>query len=102
MNNNGWSQMITGGKCVHFSCGYQWMMDDWLVVEPMDGDIHIWFIYGQYMDNLWISMDNLWICLVVEPTPLTCMSLSVGMMTFPISMEKQRMFQTTNEIECSG
>ena len=45
----------------------------WLVVS-MD---HLWFIYGLYMDNLWI-----W--LVVIPTPLKNMGLSVGMMKFPI------------------
>ena len=36
--------------------------------------------------------------LVVEPTPLKNMSSSIGMMTFPISMEKKTMFQTTNRL----
>jgi hypothetical protein len=35
--------------------------------------------------------------LVVEPTPLKNMSLSVGMMTFP-KWENKKMFQTTNHL----
>ena len=37
------------------------------------------------------------IWLVVEPTHLINMSSSVGMMTFPIYMEKYNMFQTTKQ-----
>ena len=50
-------------------------------------------------DNLW---DNLWNNLWdagwwLNPTPLKKLSSSIGMMTFPINMEK-KMFETTNQL----
>ena len=32
-----------------------------------------------------------------QPTPLNNMSSSIGMVTFPIHLEQQNMFQTTNQ-----